>query len=157
MVGWLSLHYFRGNLRSRGEHAIYHRRRHGAAGSRSWMWDDGRAQGGGAIWRHGGVEGTLERSMHWSLLDMGSRKTEVATSTVCTLVHAEGLLDRLCFLLANRWFGEDFRFLDDVHWCDIRHWPCSWLPPSSVGVAMLIGWWLRVDICISLLSLCSII
>ena len=31
--------------------------RHGAAAYRRWMRLDGRAQGGRAVWRHGGVDG----------------------------------------------------------------------------------------------------
>ena len=33
-------------------------RRHGAAGSRRWACDDGRAQDGGVAWRRGGVIGS---------------------------------------------------------------------------------------------------
>ena len=32
--------------------------RHGAAGSRRWACDDGRAQDGGVVWRRGGVDGS---------------------------------------------------------------------------------------------------
>jgi hypothetical protein len=36
---------------------------------------------------------SLARSIHWSILKMGSRKTAAATSEVCVWVLAESLLD----------------------------------------------------------------
>jgi hypothetical protein len=40
----------------------------------------------------------------------GFAEDRVTTSTMCALVRAEGLLDRLCSLLVNGWLGEAFGF-----------------------------------------------
>jgi hypothetical protein len=39
---------------------------------------------------------SLARSMRWSFVKMGSRKTTAATFEVCAWVLAESLLDRVC-------------------------------------------------------------
>jgi hypothetical protein len=88
---------------------------------------------------------------------MGSRMTEVATSMARALVTVEGMLNRLCSLLANGWFGKAFKFSDDVRWCDIRVLAIFLIAPSSSGVAVLLGWWLQVELCISLVRLYRII
>jgi hypothetical protein len=78
----------------------------------------------------------LTRSMHQSLLEMGSRKMVVAISSACALVRAKVLLDRLRFSPANGWLREAFDLLDDVRWCDVRALAVFMLTPfiSFVGV-----------------------
>ena len=60
-------------------------RRYGAAGSRWRTRADGRPQGGGVVWRHGGVDNRpckVNALIH--ILKMGSRKMVAATSGACT-------------------------------------------------------------------------
>ena len=72
-------------------------------------------------------------------------------------MRAEGLLDRLCSLLANGRLGEAFGFLDDVRWCDVRaHDPVHGHPlhQSCRCSELSLEWWLRVDLCILIVRLC---
>ena len=63
--------------------------RHGAAMPRRRLRDGGHVQGGGAVWRRGGVDGRSDMvNALIAVLKMGERKTAAATSGVCTSVCA---------------------------------------------------------------------
>jgi hypothetical protein len=69
--------------------------RHGVEVYRRRTGDDGRVQGGGAIWCHGDIYGSPNKVKALiSVLKMGQRKTMAMTSGACPMVCAEYLLDR---------------------------------------------------------------
>ena len=101
---------------------IYHvyvdeSRRHGAAGYRGRTRDHGHVQDGGAVWRHGGIDGRPGKVNAMIPLEDGSRNTAVVTSVACALTCAKSLLDWMCFSLAIGRLWKAFGFLDDVSWC----------------------------------------
>ena len=75
--------------------------RHGAAAYRRRMRLDGRAQGGRAVWRHGGVDGRPGKvGVSVPALKMDRQKTAAATS--------ESVSDR-CVTQAALWLGWGIR------------------------------------------------
>ena len=85
--------------------------RHGAAGYRRWMRLDGRAQGGGAVWCHGGVDGRLGK-VYASVpaLEMDRWKTAAAASVSAP--------DR-CVTQSRYVAGMGHPALDVRFWCDV--------------------------------------
>ena len=93
-------------------------RRHGAAGPRRWPRDDVCAQGGGAVWHRGGVDGRPDKVDALVPEDEDGLEEDGGGDFFSVCINAaESLLDRLCPLLAIGRLGVASMFLDDARWC----------------------------------------
>ena len=107
-------------------------RRRGAAGSRWRTCADGFAQGGGAVWRRGYVDGRPDKVIALISPEDGYAEDGGSNFSACAVVCVECWLDRLVLpslLLGGLLNPPD---LDDVRWCvRSEHLAPISPPPSS--------------------------